>query len=167
MHQRFTYITAELAVEFVTEVDHEKGTVCTDVNVLREAPPMQTLVAPPAQPEVQRAPVTPQEAVAAPEASTEPSPTDSSPTAPALPHGRTLPAVIRGGYTIIASLLGMIGAACSYALAHLDDVKSYLTDTNDWKKLAMAAGFVLVGAVIAGILYGAKKFYRPDPNSLF
>jgi hypothetical protein len=52
----------------------------------------------------------------------------------------------------------MAGASAKYLLDHLSD----LSDIN-WT----VVGIAVAGALLAGVLYGLKKYYRPDPNSLF
>lgn len=74
------------------------------------------------------------------------------------PHGRGFYAILRFLYTSLACILGMIGAGAKYLLDHLND----LSDIN-WT----VVGIALAGALLAGVLYGLKKYFRPDPNSIF
>jgi len=71
----------------------------------------------------------------------------------AAPPGRALPAFIRGVYTVIFSLLGMAGAGFAYLRDNLDK----LTDIK-WQTVAIFVG----GALLAGIAYGLKKYWKPD-----
>jgi hypothetical protein len=66
---------------------------------------------------------------------------------------RGLQAVIRGVYTMLFSLLGMIGAAFAY----LKDNLNQLTDVK-WQTVAIVVG----GALLAGSLYGLKRWYKPE-----
>lgn len=80
------------------------------------------------------------------------------PVVAAPPRSRGFAAVLRFIYTSLACLLGMIGAGAKYLLDHLND----LSDIN-WTVVIIA----VVGSLLAGLLYGLKKYFRPDPNSIF
>jgi len=67
--------------------------------------------------------------------------------------GKAAPALIRGLYTVLFSLLGMAGAAFAY----LKDNLGSITDL-DWQTIAIIVG----GALLAGLGYGLKKYYKPD-----
>jgi hypothetical protein len=66
---------------------------------------------------------------------------------------RGLQAFIRGIYTVIFSLLGMMGAAFAY----LQDNLNQLTDIK-WQTIVIVVG----GALLAGIGYGLKRFWKPE-----
>jgi len=61
--------------------------------------------------------------------------------------------LIRGMYTFLFSLLGMVGAGA----AALKDNLAQLTDLK-WTTLIIVIG----GALLAGIGYALKKYYKPD-----
>jgi hypothetical protein len=67
--------------------------------------------------------------------------------------GKAAPAIIRGMYTTLFTLLGMLGAAFAYLKDNLDQ----LTDIK-WQTIAIVMG----GAVLAGLGYGLKKYWKPD-----
>lgn len=76
------------------------------------------------------------------------------PSSPVLTKKRRgLQAVIRGAYTVIFSLLGMLAAGA----AALRDNLSQLTD------LKLTTILIVVGgAVLAGVAYGLKRWLKPD-----
>ena len=66
---------------------------------------------------------------------------------------RAVPAFIRGLYTTLFTLLGMLGAGVTYLKDNLDKLFQL-----DWKVYAVVA----IGAVLSGIMYALKKYYKPD-----
>ena len=151
--QRYTYV-GELVVEVV--VAASEGSISTDVNVLPSVSPAGAVSQTGNMPPALETPVEPNplaDPVALPQPLAEPVLMATAP-----PHGRGFYAVLRFFYTSLACILGMAGASAKYLLDHLSD----LSDIN-WT----VVGIAVAGALLAGVLYGLKKYYRPDPNSLF
>jgi hypothetical protein len=61
--------------------------------------------------------------------------------------------LVRGLYTVLFTILGMIGAGAAYLRDNLDKLFQL-----DWKVYAVVG----IGAVLSGILYALKKYWKPD-----
>jgi hypothetical protein len=169
-------IIGETTIEFVTKV--EPNNTSLEVNVLLPETSSSSAIAISATPVLEPA-LEPEYEPALPDPALEPEyepalpdpanaisePTDavvaqplgdmvvSAAPPPVTKKTRGLQAVIRGVYTVLFSLLGMMGAAFAY----LKDNLNQLTDIK-WQTVAIVVG----GALLAGLGYGLKRWYKPD-----
>jgi hypothetical protein len=153
----------DITVEFVTTINGETITLETNVLLPENLPPLSVIDIPSATPPALEAPseiipeAAPEKLIKETSSEVIAKPLDEMKMGvvapPATKKKRGLQALIRGVYTVIFSLLGMTGAAFAY----LQDNLNQLTDIK-WQTIAIVVG----GALLAGIGYGLKRFWKPE-----
>ena len=122
---------------------------------LRQSPADEPFLLEPVAAPAETAPEAPEgpvEATEGPEAVPMPLVLGEAPERPSR-RERAAPAAVRGVKTFALSLAGMFAAGLAYVQEHLDS----LSDIN-WTVVI----YVVVGALVAALLYGLDRFYRPN-----
>jgi hypothetical protein len=153
----------DITVEFVTTINGETITLETNVLLPESMPVLPVIDIPSAMPPALEAPseiipeAAPEKLIKETSSEVIAKPLDEMKMGvvapPVTKKKRGLQALIRGVYTVIFSLLGMTGAAFAY----LQDNLNQLTDIK-WQTIAIVVG----GALLAGIGYGLKRFWKPE-----
>lgn len=152
-------IIGETTIEFVTVVDGDSTTLT--VNVLPPERPAEMLMSAAAD-VVDITAATPSSIVEQPPEAIAPPLGAAEPCATAQPYKlgaaptrkeKGVMSLVRGAYTAMFTLLGMVGAGTAYLRDNLDKLFQL-----DWKVYAVVG----IGAVLSGIMYATKKYYKPD-----
>ena len=156
----------DITVEFVTTINGETITLETNVLLPESTPVLPVIDIPSVAPALCEENTTAE--VPIEETPPEEEPTQETTETPAMAQPlqktllttasptrkeRVVPAFIRGFYTVMFSLLGMFSAAVAYLQDNLDKLLQL-----DWK-IYLVVG---VGALLSGVAYGLKRFYKPE-----